>query len=272
MDTVLAVMTSSPYRNSVAQFAASYARCIDGRVRVLSPAQSAGDGGNGASHKSSDEDRLDTLQLEAEEEVERFSREDALPVEGQWVLGDPVKECVGAIAECDFGVVGKTLRGKLPPAQGLGRQVAQLKQVCTKPLVIVSQEVRPIRKALFVSTDHPESGHALALARPLSHAGAEIVIFATTPASGRAELRGAASAYLQDHAIPHRTVESDCGDCEAHGAGAGPVEQVLRLVRQEAVDFVLMGGTRRGFVGRMLWPEMAYEVAWNVQVPLLIWY
>ena len=53
---------------------------------------------------------------------------------------------------------------------------------------------------------------------------------------------------------------------------AQPVGQVLHLVEQENIDLVVMGGTRRGFLGRMMWPEMAYEVAWNIQVPLLIWY
>lgn len=38
------------------------------------------------------------------------------------------------------------------------------------------------------------------------------------------------------------------------------------------IDLVVMGGTQRGFLGRMLWPEMAHEVAGSINVLLLIWY
>ena len=272
MDVVLAVMTDSPYRSSVAKFAEDFAGRIKGRVQVLSPAQLAGHRGEMSSHTNADDRHLDTAELDAEHEVERFAGNAAPPIEGHWVLGPPVKECVKGMAECDFGVVGKTLIGKLPAGQGLGHQVVQLKRSCTKPLVIVPEEVRPIRKVLFVYTDHPEAGHALALAPPLSESGTEIILFAAIPSLGREELRGTGSAYLQQHRVSHRTVESDFSDCAADGGGAGPVGQVLHLVHQEDIDLVLMGGTRRGYVSRMMWPEMAYEVAWNIQVPLLIWY
>ena len=272
MDVVLAIMTDSPYRASVAKFAEDFAGCIKGRVQVLSPAQLAGNRGEMSSHTNADDRHLDTMELDAEHDVERFAGGSAPPTEGHWVLGPPVKECVGGMAECDFGVVGRTLVGRLPAGQSLGRQVVQLERSCTKPLIIVSENVRPIRKVLFVHTDHPEAGHALTLARPLSESGAEIVLFAAIPPLGRDELRGTGSAYLQGHAVSHRTVESDCSDCAADGGGAGPVGQVLHLVDQENIDLVVMGGTRRGFLGRMMWPEMAYEVAWNVRVPVLIWY
>jgi hypothetical protein len=272
VDVVLAVMTDSPYRSSVAKFAEEYAGSIRGRVRVLSLAHLAGSAGEMSARTPADDRHLDTVEAEAEHEAELLAGSAAPPVEGHWVLGPPVQECVKAIAECDLGVVGKTLVGKLPGGQGLGRQVAALERACTKPLVIVPDEVRPLRKVLFVYTDHPESGHALSLAGPLSEAGAQIILFVAIPPTGREELRGTGSAYLQEHRVTHETVESDCSDCEAQGGGAGPAGRVLHLTGQESIDLVVMGGTRRGFVGRMLWPDMASEVAWNIQVPLLIWY
>ena len=272
MDVVLAVMTDSPYRSSVARFAEDFAGCIKGRVRVLSPARLAGDSGEMTPRTPADDRHLDAAEAEAEHEAERFAGDAVAPAEGQWVLGPPVKECTKAMAECDFGVTGKTLMGKLPRSQGLGKQVVALKRSCTKPLIIVPEKVEPIRRVLFVYTDHPEAGHALTLAGPLSESGAQILLLSAIPPFGRDELKGTGSGYLQEHRISHETVEADCSACEATGAGAGPASQVLHLVSQESIDFVVMGGTRRGVVGRMLWPEMAYEVAWNSEVPVLIWY
>ena len=264
MDVVLAVMTDSPYRDSVAQFAADFAESINGRVRVLAPAQvEAG----GEKHQGQ---LLDRAEDAAEAEVEAFDPD--MQVSGEWLVGPPVKACVREMAQCDFGVVGKTLLGALPEGQTLGPQVIQLERSCTKPLIIVPEDVRPLRNVLFVYTNHPEAGHALSLALPLSEGGKSIFLFVATPALGRVELEGTGSAYLQEHRVSHETVEYDCSKCDTEGGATGPVADVLNLVDQENIDLVVMGGTRRGFLGRMLWPEMAYEVAWNIHVPLLIWY
>ena len=48
--------------------------------------------------------------------------------------------------------------------------------------------------------------------------------------------------------------------------------RVLHAAKQEDVDLIVMGGTRRGMLGRIIWPEMAHEVVWNADVPVLIWY
>ena len=264
MDVVLAVMTASPYRDSVAEFAGEFAASIKGRVRVLAPAQLPVGG------VENQEGLLDRAQAAAEQEVETFDRD--MVVSGEWRVGPPVTACVREMAQCDFGVVGKSLSGVLPEAQTLGQQVIQLERTCTKPLIIVPEDVRPLRNVLFVYTNHPEAGHALSLAVPLSEGGKSIFLFVATPALGLVELQGTGSAYLQEHQVSHETVEYDCGKCDAEGGATGPVPDILNLVDQEDIDLVVMGGTRRGFLGRMLWPEMAYEVAGNIHVPLLIWY
>lgn len=264
MDVVLAVMTDSPYRDSVAKFAVEFAAGIKGRVRVLAPAQVPVGGAE------NQERLLDRAETEAEQEIETLDPD--MVVSGEWLVGPPVRACVREMAQCDFGVVGKTLSGALPGGQSLGRQVMQLERTCTKPLIIVPEDVRPLRKVLFVYTNHPEAGHALALARPLSETGKSIFLFVATPALGHVELEGTGHAYLKEHRVSHETVEYDCSKCDAEGGGTGPIGDILHLVDQENIDLVVMGGTRRGFVGRMLWPEMAYEVAWNTHVPLLIWY
>lgn len=271
MDVVLAIVTNSPYRNAVARFADEFAASIEGRVRVLSPAQVPATALPVPAIGAEDQETLlDRVAGEAEQQVEELAPD--VLVSGEWLVGAPVKECVRGMARCDFGVVGKTLFGELPGTRNLGRELVQLKRSCTKPLIIVPQEVRPLRNVLFVYTNHPEAGHALTLARPLSEGGKNIVLFVATPALGRAELEGTGNAYLEEHRISHKTVKYDCSKCEEEGGGAGPVGDILHLVDQESIDLVVMGGTRRGFFGRMLWPEMAYEVAWNIQVPLLIWY
>jgi nucleotide-binding universal stress UspA family protein len=264
MDVVLAVMTNSPYRDSVAQFADEFAASIKGRVRVLAPGQVHAGG------EKNQEQLLDRAAADAEQEVEAFDPD--MLVSGEWLVGPPVKACVREMAQCDFGVVGKTLEGELPGGQSLGRQVIELERTCTKPLIIVPEKVRPLRNVLFVYTNHPEAGHALSLALPLSEGGKRIFLFVATPALGRVELEGTGSAYLEEHRVSHETVEYDCSKCDAEGGGTGPIADILHLVEQEGIDLVVMGGTRRHFLGRMLWPEMAYEVAWNIEVPLLIWY
>jgi nucleotide-binding universal stress UspA family protein len=264
MDVVLAVMTNSPYRDSVAQFAEEFAASINGRIRVLAPGQVHAGG------EKNQEQLLDRAEAEAEKEVETFDPD--MLVGGEWLVGPPVRACVREMAQCDFGVVGRTLWGELPASQNLGWQVVQLKRSCTKPLIIVPQEVRPLHNVLFVYTNHPEAGHALSLARPMSEGGKGIFLFVATPLLGRAELEGTGHAYLEEHRIAHKTVQYDCSKCDVEGGGAGPIGDILNLVEQENIDLVVMGGTRRGLWGRMLWPEMAYEIAWNIKVPLLIWY
>lgn len=271
MDVVLAVMTSSPYRDSVARFAEDFASSLKGRVRVLAPAQVSVTDVSSPGGGAEDQGRLlDRAADEAEQEVGAFDPRTV--VEGEWLAGPPVRECVREMAQCDFGVVGKTLFGPLPDGQNLGRQVVALKRSCTKPLIIVPQEVRPLRNVLFVYTDHPEAGHALSLARPLSEAGKSIFLFVATPMLGRVEMEGTAQAYLEEHRISHEAVQYDCSKCDIEGGGGGPISEILHLVEQESIDLVVMGGTRRGLWGQMLWPEMALEVAGNIQVPLLIWY
>jgi hypothetical protein len=272
MDVVLAVMTNTPYRHSVAKFADEFAASIKGRVRVLAPAQvrAAGGASTPSSGEAAQDQLLDRAESEAEHEVEAFAPD--MLVSGEWLVGPPVRTCVREMAQCDFGVVGKTLQGELPAGQTLGRQVIELKRSCTRPLIIVPREVRPLRNVLFVYTNHPEAGHALSLARPLSEGGKSIVVFVATPALGRVELEGTGNAYLEEHGVSHKTVKYDCSKCDLEGGGTGPIGEILHLVDQESIDLVVMGGTRRGYFGRMLWPEMAYEVAGSIQVPLLIWY
>ena len=53
---------------------------------------------------------------------------------------------------------------------------------------------------------------------------------------------------------------------------ASAPEEILQVAREHEVDLIVMGGTRRGLIGRMLWPELAREVVWNADVPVLIWY
>jgi nucleotide-binding universal stress UspA family protein len=272
MDVVLAVLTSSPYRDSVTRFADDFADSIKGRVRVAAPVQvgAVADAPTATIGAEALEPLLDRVEAEAEHDVEAIAPQ--MLVNGEWLIGPLVRECVRAMARCDFGVVGRTLGGELPEGQTLGRQVVELKRSCTRPLIIVPREVRPLRTALFVYTNHPEAGHALSLAQPLSATGKNIRLFVATPELGRSELEGAGSAYLEEHGVPHRTVKYDCSRCDVEGGGAGPAGDILRLVDQEDIDLVVMGGTRRGFFGQMLWPEMAYEVAYNINVPLLIWY
>ena len=271
MDVILAVMTNSPYRDAVAAFADDFAASIKGRVRVLSPAEVPETALPVPEIGSEEQEKLlDRAAAEAERGVEAHAPE--VVVSGEWLVGPPIKQCVREMARCDFGVVGKTLFGKLPGSRNLGRDLILLKRACTRPLIVVPESVRPLQNVLFVYTNHPEAGHALTLARPLSEGGKNIVLFVATPAWGRAELQGAGNAYLEEHRITHKTVKYNCSKCDEEGAGEGPIGEILNLVEQENIDLVVMGGTRRGFFGRMLWPEMAYEVAWNTKVPLLIWY
>lgn len=272
MDVVLAIMTSSPYRDAVARFADDFAASIGGRVRVLAPAEVPEPGRPPVTPagREDQEQLLNRVQAQAEEDVDSVASD--VQVNGEWLVGAPVRECVRELARCDFGVVGKTLAGELAGGKTLGRQVMQLKRSATKPLIIVPHEVRPLRNVLFVYTNHPEAGHALSLAQPLSDTGKTITLFEAAPALGRPELEGTGGAFLEEHRIGHKAVKYDCSKCEEEGAASGPVGDVLHLVDQENIDLVVMGGTRRGFWGRMLWPEMAYEVAWNIDVPLLIWY
>ena len=272
MDIVLAVLTSSPYRESVATFADDFASSLQGSVRVLTPAQlSAPATGSASVMDAQDQEQL-LNRAEAQAEHDIGTSDSSTVVDGEWLVGPAVRECIREMAQCDFGVVGKTLHGALPEGQALGRQVLALKKSCTRPLIIVPQAVRPLRKVLFVYTNHPEAGHALSLARPLSEAGKDISLFVAAPVLGPVELEGSGQAYLEEHRISHKAVKYDCSQCDLEGGGAGPVGDILHLVKQEEIDLVVMGGTRRGFLGRMLWPEMAHEVAWNIQVPLLIWY
>jgi nucleotide-binding universal stress UspA family protein len=174
------------------------------------------------------------------------------------------------LAQCDFGVVGKTLHGEPTGGIAIGGEVAHLKQLSTKPLVIVPSEVQPVRSALFAYTEHPEAGHALSLAQPLSAKGVAIKLLSMISPLGRTELYGGGAGYLEAHNVPFDLLKTECTNCgEESGSAVG---EVLSHTGQEDVDLVVMGGTHRGLLGRLVWPEMADGVAWNARVPVLIWY
>ena len=89
------------------------------------------------------------------------------------------------------------------------------------------------------------------------------------PLLGRSILEGAGAGYLKAHDVPFEEAIYECDDCALTG---GPAEEVLRIAQQQETDLIVMGGTRRGFWGELLWPELAREVVWNATVPVLIWY
>jgi nucleotide-binding universal stress UspA family protein len=271
MHVILGIITDSPYRTSIAKFADRFADVLGGRVRLATLGQRC----SGAAEVCLPETPEDeeALLKRAEAEAEEAFRDDdqgpKTPVESVWLGGQPIEECVREMARCDFGVVGKALQGEPQGGRGIGPEVEELKQSVTKPIVIVPREVRPIRKALFVYTEHPEAGHALRLAVPLSQRGVAIRLVTAIEPLGRTELIGSGAAYLEQHEVPFESVDLDCEGCQATG---GPAGEVLHAARQEDVDLIVMGGTRRGILGRIIWPEMAHEVVWNANVPVLIWY
>jgi len=271
MQVILAVVTDSPYRGAVLAFGDDLARLLDGDLWTLTLTR----------RPSSDETEAlaeaEGLGESAEAEAEALVGDEvgsgdteARPMHRVIrAAGAPIEAAVRGLAHCDLGVVGKALHGEPAGGAGIGPDVERLKRLSTKPLVIVPQEARPIQRALFVYTEHPEAGHALSLAQPLSQRGVAIKLVTLIPPLGRTELLGAGAGYLRGHQVPFDTLQADCAHCREEG---GPVAEVLHHAKQESVDLVVMGGTRRGLVGRLLWPEMAHEVVWNAHVPVLIWY
>jgi len=269
MQVIMAVVTSSPYRAAVLKFSEHLAWLLDGKVRLAMLAQLPDD--DAAPPGESDEGEPALVARIGEETKEDFARPDGrtVPHEEVWVGGDPVRDTARELAHCDIGVVGKVLRDEPAPGATVAGDVLHLKQSVTRPLVIVPETVHRVKRALFVYTEHPEAGHALSLAEPLSKKGVEIRIATLIPPLGRTDLLGTGEGYLKSHDIPYEPVHAECEDCPAEG---GPVSIVLHLIKQEQIDLVVMGGTRRGLLGRLLWPEMAREVVWNAEVPVLIWY
>jgi len=270
MHITLAAISDSPYRSAVEEFAERISVLLDGRVKLANLTRAAAAERAGGTSRTEDQPEL--RERAAQESAREFCRTDgacAVPVESVWVGGEAVEGLVRELAHCDLGVVGKTVTGELGGGRGLAGEVERLKRSCTRPLTIVPEEVRPIRKALFVYTDHPEAGHALSLAPPLAGKGVEVFLLQAISPLGRAELRGTGAGYLNDHGVPVEMAEVECDDCAATG---GPAGEALHLVEREQLDLIVMGGTRRGVLGRALWPEMAQEIAWNATVPVLIWY
>ncbi|MGQ9731912.1 MAG: universal stress protein, partial [Candidatus Zipacnadales bacterium] len=200
----------------------------------------------------------------AKEEIGRKT-----PHESVWLGGPPVEEAIRELAKCDFGVVGKAFRGVPKGGAAIAPEIDQLKQSVTKPLGIVPEHVSPIRRVLFVYTEHPEAGHALCLARYLSDKNVAINLVNAISPLGRRELMGTGAGYLKLHGVPFEEVTAECENCSAEG---GPAGEILHIVKQEKIDLVIMGGTRRGLLGRLLWPELAREVVWNADIPVLVWY
>jgi len=271
MQVILAVVTDSPYRGAVLAFGDDLARLVDGDLWTLTLTR----------RPSPDETealaQVEGLGESADEEAAALVPEgigsgetEARPLHRVIrAAGAPIEAALRGLAHCDFGVVGKGLHAEPTGGAGIGPDVERLKGLSTKPLAIVPQEVRPIQRALFVYTEHPESGHALSLALPLAQKGVAIELVTLIPSLGRTELLGTGAGYLKAHNVPFDTLDADCANCREDG---GPVGEVLHHAKQENVDLVVMGGTRRGLVGRLLWPEMAREVVWNAHVPVLIWY
>jgi nucleotide-binding universal stress UspA family protein len=272
MSVILAVVTQSPYRDAILRFANEFSGLLGADLWLLRP----------SSRPPADEFEAvveaEGLADLAEEEVEERAEDGVatsdmalppaareIPVPERTIIESTVRE----LAQCDIGVVGKGLHGEPTGGRGIGPGIDRLKKLTTKPLVIVPTAVEPIRRALFVYTQHPEAGHALSLAKPLSEKGVAISLVTVISPLGRTELVGAGEGYLRAHDVPFKALRADCESCEPAG---GPVSEILQLVRQESIDLVVMGGTRRGPMGGLLWPEMAREVVWNAHVPVLIWY
>ena len=271
MHVVLGIITDSPYRQAIERFAEQFADLLDGRVKLATLGQRLRSDTRTESPLSEDDEEglLERRDADAVEEFRQADRGPETQVEGQWLGGDPVDEAVRALAHCDFGVVGKGLTGEPTGGAALGGEVSELKQQCTKPLAIVPKEVGPIRDVLFVYTEHPEAGHALYLAKPLAEKGCSIYLTSAVSPFGERRLVGGGAGYLTEHGVPFEEVALECDEC---AAAAGPAAQILQIAREHGADLIVMGGTRRGFLGQLLWPEMAREVAWNAQVPVLIWY
>lgn len=271
MHVILAAITDSPYRQAVESFAEQFADLLDGRVKLATLGQRTRSDTQTEAPASEDEEEglLERREAGAVEDFRQADRGPETPVEGEWLGGDPVDEVVRTLAHCDFGVVGKGLTGEPTGGAALGSEVSELKQQCTKPLVIVPKEVGPIRNVLFVYTEHPEAGHALYLAKPLAEKGCSIHLTSALSPFGERRLVGGGAGYLTEHDVAFEEVELECEDA---AATAGPAGQILQTAREQSIDLIVMGGTRRGFLGQLLWPEMAREVAWNAQVPVLIWY
>jgi len=270
MHITLAAISDSPYRSAVEEFTERIAVLLEGRARLANLTV-----GQPREHETGTGLRAEEEGLRdraAEKAAHGFCRTDGacpVPVESLWVAGDLHGALVRELAHCDLGVVGKTLTGELTGGRGLGAEVARLKQWCTRPLAIVPERVHPIGKVLFVYTEHPEAGHALSLAAPLARKGVAVYLLQAISPLGRTELVGTGARYLELHDVPFEMADVECENCEATG---GPAGEVLHFAAQEQLDLIVMGGTRRGLIGRLLWPEMAQEIAWNTTVPVLIWY
>jgi len=269
MQVIMAVVTSSAYREAVLKFSEHLAWLLDGKVRLATLAKLSSPDDTSAGEPEEGEAAL--VERAEKQAGKDFARPDGrtVPHDEVWIGGDPIRNISRELAECDIGVVGRTLEAEVAPGASVGSDVLRLKQVVTKPLVIVPEAVRPVKRVLFVYTEHPESGHALSLAEPLSQKGVAVKLTTVIPPLGRTELWGTGVEYLKAHNVPHEAVEAECENCTAEG---GPVGEILFLVKQESIDLIVMGGTRRGLVGRLLWPEMAREVVWNAEVPVLIWH
>jgi len=265
----MAVVTSSPFREAVLEFSEHLAWLLDGKVRLATLARRSSPDEISAGELEGGEAAL--LERAAKQAEREFTRPDGrtVPHDEVRIGADPLRDTVRELAHCDIGVVGRVL-GEAPAAgASVAADVLRLKQSVTRPLVIVPENVRRVRRALFVYTEHPESGHALSLAGPLSEKGVDVKLVTLIPPLGRTELIGTGESYLKTHGVPHETVDADCENCPAEG---GPASVILHLIRQEQIDLVVMGGTRRGLLGSLLWPELAREVVWNADVPVLVWY
>lgn len=272
MYIVLGIVGKSPYRASVENLAQDVAGLMSGSVRLAVPMPLQE--GEVAAPSGPAEEGVEALVARVEEEASGggAKTEAEAPREVRALHGEVLRQCIRELAGCDLGVVGKTLNGELPSGQGLGRDVARLKRGATKPLVIVPETVRPVRKALFVHTDHSEAGHALELAPRLARAGVTVRLLTAIAPTGRSELAGTAAAYLEAHGVEYTRDGATCPECYHHDDAGGPVAEVLHTAEEEDVDLIVMGGTHRGLLGRLLWPEMAYDVVWNAGVPVLVWY
>ncbi len=269
MQVIMAVVTSSPYREAVLKFSEHLAWLLDGKVRLATLAKLSPPGETPSGEAEEGEAALvERAEAKADED---FTRPDGrtVPHEEVWIGADPIRDTARELAHCDIGVVGKMLHEEPAPGATVASDVLRLKRSVTRPLVVVPQKVHRVKRALFVYTEHPEAGHALSLAEPLSQKGVEIRIATLIPPLGRTELIGTGESYLKIHGIPHEPVHAECENCPAEG---GPTSVILHLVKQEQIDLVVMGGTRRGLLGRLLWPELAREVIWNADVPVLVWY
>jgi nucleotide-binding universal stress UspA family protein len=148
------------------------------------------------------------------------------------------------------------------PDKLLGPVVTEVMKTAIRPVLVVPYEYREIIRILIAYDGHEAASRVLQMAAYLGAVGEfdlKILVVTDSPSEGR-KIGQQAEDYLQAYELqPHLIVET-----------GNPVENILAVARQEAIDLIAMGAFGKSKIRELFLGSTTEAVVKEADCPVLL--